>query len=61
MSAFREAMLQTHRPQAPWYIIPANHKWYRDWAVMTILVRTLGRMNPQFPPSRIDPATVHID
>jgi polyphosphate kinase 2 (PPK2 family) len=54
-------MLQTHRPQAPWYIIPANHKWYRDWAVMTILVRTLGRMNPQFPPSRIDPATVHID
>jgi len=61
MSAFREAMLQTHRPQAPWYIIPANHKWYRDWAVMNILVRTLGRMNPQFPLSQIDPATVHID
>jgi PPK2 family polyphosphate:nucleotide phosphotransferase len=61
MAAFREAMLQTHRPQAPWYIIPANHKWYRDWAVMNILVRTLGRMNPQFPATAIDPASIRID
>ena len=34
---------------APWFVVPARHKWYRDWAVINLLVDTLESMNPQFP------------
>ena len=60
MLAFRDAIVQTDRKRAPWYTIPANRKWYRDWAVMNILVRTLRGMNPRFPAPTIDPATITI-
>lgn len=56
MTAFRDAIVETDRKRAPWYVIAANHKWYRDWAVMNILVRTLREMNPRFPPVSIDPS-----
>ncbi len=46
-----QAMLQkTSLPHAPWYVIPADHKWFRDYAVSTLLRKTLQRMDPQFPP-----------
>ena len=60
MVAFRDAILETDRPQAPWYVIPANRKWYRDYAVMRILVDTLRRMDPQYPKADFDPAKVHV-
>ena len=56
MTAFRDAIAETDRKRAPWHVIPANHKWYRDWAVMNILVSTLRDMNPRFPPPVFDPA-----
>ena len=56
MTAFRDAIAETDRKRAPWHVIPANHKWYRDWAVMNILVSTLRDMNPRFPPPAFDPA-----
>jgi hypothetical protein len=31
--------------------VPADHKWYRDWAVINLLVDTLDAMNPQYPPA----------
>lgn len=34
---------------APWYVVPANNKWYRDWAVASILLRRLKAINPKFP------------
>ena len=34
---------------APWYVIPADNKWYRDWAVSRIIVDTLREMNPKLP------------
>ncbi|MCC8180097.1 MAG: polyphosphate kinase 2 family protein [Planctomycetes bacterium] len=35
---------------APWYVIPADKKWYRDWAVSEILLQQLKKMDPQIPP-----------
>ncbi len=61
MQAYRDAIEETHRPHAPWYIIPANRKWFRDLAVMRILVRTLEQMDPQFPPPAFDPRSITID
>ena len=48
-AAFEEAITRTSTAQAPWYIVPADRKWYRNWAVGRILVETLDDMNPQYP------------
>ena len=40
---------------APWYVVPADHKWYRNWAVSRLLLEQLEEMDPQYPPARFDP------
>jgi PPK2 family polyphosphate:nucleotide phosphotransferase len=59
--AFEDALTKTSTPAAPWYVIPADHKWYRDWAVLTVLVQTLQEMDPQYPEPAIDLADVVIE
>jgi len=39
---------------APWYVIPANHKWFRNYAVAEIVLKALEEMNPQLPPVEAD-------
>jgi PPK2 family polyphosphate:nucleotide phosphotransferase len=34
---------------APWYVIPADRKWYRNWALTHLLVETLEELDPQWP------------
>ena len=54
-AAFEEAITRTSTAHAPWYVIPADHKWYRNWAVLSVLVDTLRAMDPQFPePENLD-------
>ncbi len=60
MDAYRDAIVETDRPHAPWYVIPANRKWFRDYAVMRILVDTLRRMDPRYPEPDFDPSTIRI-
>jgi PPK2 family polyphosphate:nucleotide phosphotransferase len=56
-SAYDAALTRCNTARAPWYIIPANNKWYRDWAVAQILIETLEEMNPQYPrPNLKEPA-----
>jgi PPK2 family polyphosphate:nucleotide phosphotransferase len=50
-AAFRDAVAQTSTPDAPWYVIPADNKWYRNWAVASVVLDALKDMNPQFPSS----------
>ncbi|HEV2127753.1 MAG TPA: polyphosphate kinase 2 family protein [Thermomicrobiales bacterium] len=46
-----EAMIRrTSTEHAPWYVVPANRKWYRDLVVARTIVETLEEMDPQFPP-----------
>ncbi|HXW67553.1 MAG TPA: PPK2 family polyphosphate kinase [Thermoplasmata archaeon] len=46
-----EAMLErTHTRWAPWHVIPANAKWFRDWAVSGLLVGALEAMDLAWPP-----------
>ncbi len=61
MHAFRDAIVETDRDHAPWYVVPANRKWYRDYAIMRILVDTLQALDLQFPKADFDPATIRID
>jgi PPK2 family polyphosphate:nucleotide phosphotransferase len=47
--AYSDAISATSTGSAPWFVIPADHKWYRDWALLNILVDTLREMAPSFP------------
>ena len=49
-AAFEEAITRTSTETAPWHVIPADHKWYRNWAVSNIIIETLERLDPQYPP-----------
>ena len=60
MLAYEDAIRLTHKKHAPWYIIPANNKWFRDFAVMKILVDTLKQMNPRYPAPDFDPASIVV-
>jgi len=49
MAAFTEAITRTSTDHAPWFVVPADRKWYRNWAVSRILIETLRDMDPQYP------------
>ena len=50
MKAYQDAIERTSTADAPWYIIPANHNWYRDLMCVSILVDALERLAMRFPP-----------
>ncbi len=59
-AAYTEAIERTTTDDAPWYVVPADRKWYRNWAVSTILVETLERLDPQYPGSPDDLTGVEV-
>ncbi len=48
--AYHDAIKRTSTAHAPWYVVPADRNWVRNLAVAKILLRTLERLDPQFPP-----------
>ncbi len=48
--AYEEAISKCSTTYAPWYVIPANRKWFRNLAVSQILVNSLESLNMKFPP-----------
>jgi PPK2 family polyphosphate:nucleotide phosphotransferase len=49
MRAYQETIEATARPHAPWYVVPADHKWYARLVVADAIVRALEGLNPSFP------------
>jgi PPK2 family polyphosphate:nucleotide phosphotransferase len=54
MSAYGLALTRCSTDWAPWYVIPANDKVYRDWAVSRILLESLREMDPQYPRPKLN-------
>ena len=52
--AYEEALERCNHADSPWYVIPADRKWYRDAAVAAIVRDTLTEMDPQMPPVDVD-------
>jgi len=50
MRAYENALSRCSTPWAPWYIVPANRKWYRDLVVSRTIVETLEKLDMHFPP-----------
>lgn len=49
--AFQEALRETSTAAAPWYVVPADHKWVRNLVVAKVLRHHLRQIDPQFPPA----------
>jgi PPK2 family polyphosphate:nucleotide phosphotransferase len=47
--AYEAALEKTSTDDAPWYIVPANHKWYRNHVVASVLVETLEGLHMKYP------------
>jgi PPK2 family polyphosphate:nucleotide phosphotransferase len=47
--AYDDMLRHTSTPQAPWYVIPADHKWFTRLAVARTLLHTLRELDPQYP------------
>lgn len=52
--AYDEALTRCNTPHAPWYIVPADKKWYRNLVVSRVLRHALEEMDPQIPPPEKD-------
>jgi len=59
--AYTDALSRCSTENAPWFVVPADSKWYRNWAVSSIVRRALEGMDPRPPKSEIDPSKIHID
>ena len=53
-AAFDDALSKTSTGAAPWYVIPANRKWFRNLAVASILADTIAGLKPAYPPVASD-------
>jgi PPK2 family polyphosphate:nucleotide phosphotransferase len=60
MEAYEDALSLCSTPWAPWFIIPANHKWYRNLVVSQILIDTLEKLDMHYPPPLPDAGRIVI-
>lgn len=57
-AAYAAALEHTSTNAAPWYVIPADHKWYRNWAISELLREVLAELDPQYPDVKLDVAAL---
>ncbi len=60
MAAYEDALGRCSTEAAPWWVIPADQKWYRNLAVARVLVATLRRMSPEFPEPEEDLSGIRL-
>jgi hypothetical protein len=58
MEAFEDALAATSTRDAPWYVIPANHKWFRNLAVSQIVADSMEELGMSFPKPAVDLADI---
>ena len=54
MDAYQAVFDRTSTDRAPWFVVPANHKWYARLAVQALLIEVLERIDPQWPAADFD-------
>ncbi len=53
-AAYADALGRCSTDHAPWYVVPADHKWYRNWAVAHLLRETFADLDPRYPSPDFD-------
>jgi PPK2 family polyphosphate:nucleotide phosphotransferase len=60
MRAYESIIRATNVDQAPWHVIPSDRSWFRDAAASIIIATALERMDPKFPPPKVDLSNVEL-
>ncbi len=58
--AYGDMLGHCNTAPAPWYVVPADHKWLRDLAVAQIMLHTLTSLSLRFPPPKFDPRRIKV-
>jgi PPK2 family polyphosphate:nucleotide phosphotransferase len=61
VKAYEDAISKTSTSWAPWYIVPANRKWYRNLVVGTVVIEALEDLNMRHAEPQFDPADIKIE
>ena len=59
-AAYEDVLERTNTPWAPWYLLPSNHKWFRNLAISSILVDQLRTMKLRYPEPHVPLATLKL-
>lgn len=54
MAAYAGVLASTSADTAPWYVVPSDHKWYRNWAISELLRETLAELDPKYPETALE-------
>ncbi|HEX4055861.1 MAG TPA: polyphosphate kinase 2 family protein [Tepidisphaeraceae bacterium] len=49
--AFEDALRYCSTDRAPWYVVPADHKWFRNWVISDTIVRAMEKLSMKYPPA----------
>lgn len=61
IKAYEDVLSKTSTERAPWYVVPANRKWYRNLVVARIIIETLEGLEMRYPQVSYDPDQIVID
>jgi PPK2 family polyphosphate:nucleotide phosphotransferase len=61
VKAYEAALSKCSTAHAPWFVIPANKKWFRNYAISEILVQHLAKLRMKFPEPKADIAKIKLD
>lgn len=53
-AAFAGMLEHCSTEAAPWYVVPSDRKWYRNWAISQLLCETFDQLDPQYPQTELD-------
>lgn len=60
MKAYEDALCKCSTSRAPWYVIPANHKWCRNYVIAELIVQALEDMKLKYPPPMVDVSKTEV-
>ncbi len=60
MKAYSQVVAETSTPWAPWHIIPANTKWYRNWIIANVIVNSLKGLKMNYPKQTVNLKSIRI-
>ena len=61
IAAYETALTRTSTENAPWYVVPADRKWYRNLVLANVLIETLKGLDMQYPPAETDLSEIVIE
>lgn len=59
--AYEDALEKTATAEAPWYVVPSDKKWYRNYVIASVLVGTLRGLDMKSPAVDFDPAAIRVE